>query len=163
MSVKVDHVILKDQNLARVSLGGVLENDEKALAELSIPATLDLHLHLEQLRGINSLGVRAFVNWSSKLKNPKIMIHDAPKAFVDQINMVDGFLPAQARMRSFYVPYYSEATGEETQVQFTIGINFYLYEGQWKFFFPEVHDSRGNLMSVDVQPERYFRFLNKMK
>lgn len=163
MAVTVNHVILKDQKLARVSLSGLLESDEKTLLDLQIPDDLELHLHLEKLRGINSLGVRAFVIWSSKLKNPKILIHDAPKSFVDQINMVDGFLPPQARMRSFFVPYYSEATGEESQALFAIGINFYLYEDQWKFSFPEIHDSRGNLMSLDVQPERYFRFLNKMK
>lgn len=163
MSVKMDFVILKEQNVAKVSLGGLLENDEKSLATLQIPEHLDLHLHLDQLRGINSLGVRAFVNWASPLKNAKILIYDAPKCFIDQVNMVDGFLPKQARVRSFSVPYYSESTGEETPVLFSVGINFYLYEGQWKFSFPEVHDSNGQLMSVDIQPERYFRFLEKMK
>lgn len=163
MSIKLDHVILKDQNMAKISLSGLLENDERAFADLDIPADLELHLHLEQLKGINSLGVRTFINWSSKLENSKIFVHDAPKGFVDQMNMVAGFLPPQTRVRSFYVPYYSEITGEETPVLLEIGINFYLFDGQWKFSFPEVQDRNGNLMSMDIQPERYFKFLEKMK
>lgn len=163
MAIKLNHVILNDQNIAKLSFDGILENDEKAFADLSIPENMELHLHLGQLRGINSLGVRAFVNWSMTLKNPKIFIHDAPKCFVDQLNMISGFLPPQSRVRSFYVPYYSEGTGEEFPVLLSVGINFYLFEGQWKFTFPEVMDSKGQPMAIDIQPERYFRFLEKMK
>ena len=77
--------------------------------------------------------------------------------------MVAGLLPEHARVRSFFVPYYSEITGEEENTVFTAGINFYLYEGQWKFSFPEIQDSKGNPMFIDIQPERYFKFLEKMK
>lgn len=163
MAIEVDFTLLEDLTTANIRLNGLLQNDEKALTSLRIPGTCEVHLHLGQLRGINSLGVRAFVNWISSLPNEKIIIHNAPKSFIDQANMVDGFFPARARIRSFYVPYFSENTNEEVQALFSIGINFYLYEGVWKFSFPEIYDSRGRLMSVDIQPERYFKFLEKMK
>lgn len=163
MAIKVDFALLKDLTTANISFDGVLENDEKALSALHIPDAAEIHLHLGQLSRINSLGVRSFINWISPLANERIVIYDAPKCFIDQLNMVDGFLPSRARIRSFYVPYYSEETSEETQVLFSIGLNFYLYEGHWKFSFPEIYDSRGNLMSVDIQPERYFKFLERMK
>lgn len=163
MAMQLNYIELPKEKIAKVSFAGIIESDDKLFATLQVPADFALEIHLEQLRGINSLGVRSFIIWSSTLKNSKITIHDAPKSFVDQLNMVAGLLPDQTRMRSFVVPYYSEITGEEESTIFAAGINFYLFEGQWKFSFPEIQDSKGNAMFLDIQPERYFKFLEKMK
>ena len=163
MPVNIDHAAFHQEKLTKVGLGGLIENDEKAFSELQIAADHDLELHLDQLRGINSLGVRAFVIWSSNLQNKKITVHDAPKCFIDQLNLIAGFMPPQTQVRSFYVPYFSELTGEEENILFIVGINFYLFEERWKLALPEVRDSQGHLMSIDVQAERYFKFLEKMR
>src|ERR1700679_1102075 len=80
---------------------------------------------LGAVTAINSVGIREWIKWTKTLPaGCKLTVRNCPKIIVDQINMVLGFLPAGSRVESFFVPYYSEATGNEKMVLFINGREF---------------------------------------
>lgn len=146
----------------KLEFSGNLANDEIELCQFNFDADTEIQLILNNLTSVNSLGVRSFVNWHKQLSYKNFVIVDAPKCFIDQANMVDSFLPPRIKFKSFFVPYYSEQTEEETNILFEVGINYFKFNNQWKFSFPEVLDAEKNPMELDIQPERYFQFLKNL-
>jgi hypothetical protein len=83
-------------------------------------------------------------------------VRNCPKIVVDQINMVLGFLPAGTKVESFFVPYYSEASGNEKMILFVNGREF----KDGKVSPPEgVNDEGGAPMEMDVIEAKYFKFV----
>ena len=141
-------------------IGAMTEDAD--LSMLRVPSTARLEIELSQLTSINSIGIREMRNWSNSLNNQEIKITFAPKCFIDQVNMVPDLIPRSAEISSFYVPYYSEDSGEENRSLFTLGAEFIPDEGSgFKLNLPTVSDSSGNPMEPDVVMESYFAFLNK--
>ena len=82
-------------------------------------------LDLEKISAINSCGIREWIKWvSSAPGETRLVFKNCPKIIVDQINMVAGFLPVNATVESFYVPYYSDESGEEKMILFKRGSEF---------------------------------------
>ena len=77
--------------------------------------------HLEDVKNFNSIGLR---EWIFLLRDVSALGHlvfrRCSVTIVDQINMVDGFLPSNAKVQSFYVPYYNEESGAEKNILFTV-------------------------------------------
>ena len=113
---------------------------------------------LEKVTAINSVGIREWIKWVKSFPtNIKMSVRRCPKIIVDQINMVSGFLPAGTVVQSFFVPYYSEASGGEKMVLFENGKEF----GAGGLKPPaEVKDDSGELMEMDIIEAKYFKFLN---
>ena len=139
--------------------GAMTEDADLSLLRLSPNAALELDL--TELTSINSIGIREFRNWSLKLDNRNMKVIFAPKCFIDQVNMVPDLLPRWATIESFYVPYYSEQSGEESRVLFTAGQEFVIDGAQVQMRLPDVKDSKGNVMEPDVVTENYFGFINR--
>jgi hypothetical protein len=74
--------------------------------------------------------------------------------FVNQLNLVDGFLPPKTEIESFFVPYFSERTGEETQVLFTKFLEYKVMGGKIKLTLPDVRDSNGDKMEIDTMEDQ---------
>jgi hypothetical protein len=92
----------------------------------------------------------------TKLVDSKIKIYNAPKSFIDQVNMVNGFLPKNATIESFYVPYFSESTNKEKKVLFEREKHF----GQNSVEIKDViTDEAGQSYEIDVLPNKYFKFI----
>ena len=72
--------------------------------------------------------------------------------------MVQGFLPAQGRVNSFFVPFYSEESGGEKNVLFRSGQEF---SDSGEIKVPSVKDDEGHEMEMDVVEAKYFKFLKK--
>jgi anti-anti-sigma regulatory factor len=105
---------------------------------------------------INSVGIREWIKWTKALPaGCKMTVRNCPKIIVDQINMVLGFLPAGTVVESFYVPYYSEASGNEKMVLFLNGREF----KDGKVSPPDVNDEGGQPMEMDVIESKYFKFV----
>ena len=143
-----------------IHLIGAMTEDAD-LSMLRVPSQATLEIELSQLTSINSIGIREMRTWSQALTNKAIKVTFAPKCFVDQINMVPDLLPRTATIESFYVPYYSEQTGEETRVLFTLGAEFSFGEDGFNLNPPAVNDAQGNPMEPDVVMGTYFAFLNR--
>ncbi len=120
----------------------------------------EFKINLEKVSAINSCGIREWIKWiRTAPESSKIIYSNCPKVIVDQINMVAGFLPDNAKVESFYVPYYSEDSGNEKMILFREGKEF---EGSEVNAPDEIKDEEtGDMMEMDVIEAKYFKFLKK--
>jgi hypothetical protein len=87
---------------------GTLDEDAK-LPNINFAFVTNINVDFGGLTSINSCGIRDWIKWISHVKpSTKITYSTCPKIIVDQINMVEGFLPASGKVLSFFVPYYCE-------------------------------------------------------
>jgi hypothetical protein len=154
---KFDLNIEKSGGAFKVTMGGVIDEDADFNPHsLAGAATVDLYL--PNVKSINSCGIREWIKWIGTAGAAKIHYYECPKIIMDQINMVQGFLPAQGKVLSFYVPFYNEDSGDEKNVLFSYGKE---YSDTGLGQIPEVKDSAGNAMEMDVVEAKYFKFLKK--
>lgn len=126
--------------------------DESLANYLSIfPAVPKITINLDEISSINSTGIREWINLMTKLETSKITITNCPKIFIDQVNMVKGFLPANAQIESFYVPYYSESADAEKKIKLEKA-NQFKYENT-------ITDQAGTVYELDVIASKYFKFI----
>lgn len=125
-----------------------------------LDGTKDLVIDLDKVEAINSCGIRDWIQWlKSAPLDAKIEYRNCPKVIVDQMNMIKGFLPANASVESFYVPYYSADSDKEKMILYRRGTDF--SDGsvniQDTYTDPETNDE----YEIDVLPDKYFRFIKK--
>ncbi len=154
---KVDVKLQRTDGKLVVSLAGAIDEDVD-FSPYILSGNKDIELELGGLKSINSCGIREWIKWLGTTGGATIAFENCPKVIVDQINMVEGFLPANGRVKSFFVPYYNEESGDEKNVLFRYGIEF-----SEKGLTPPEHpkDSDGNEMEMDVVEAKYFKFLKK--
>lgn len=140
-----------------IQLAGTIDEDVD-FNQYSIAGSGQIDFELGGIKSINSCGIREWIKWIGTAASAKINFNQCPKVIVDQINMVDGFLPSNAKVQSFFVPYYNDDSGEEKTVLFRYGQEF--KEGQ---VTPPaaVKDAQGNEMEMDVIEAKYFKFIKK--
>jgi anti-anti-sigma regulatory factor len=109
---------------------------------------------LDGVTAINSCGIREWIKWIRTAGSGSAVVYrNCPKVIVDQINMAAG-----GKVESFYVPYYSDASGNEKMILFRDGQEF---KGNEVFPPAEVKDDSGEVMEMDVIEAKYFKFLQK--
>lgn len=141
----------------KAKLIGVIDEDVD-FSQYNLSAYKKIDLDLSNIKSINSCGIREWILWMATTKNASVVFNECPKIIVDQINMVQGFLPANGRVQSFYVPYYSEESDEEKNILFTHGKEF----DDTSVKAPtDVVCSKGTPMEMDVLEARYFKFIKK--
>ena len=131
-------------------------NEKTDFKSNSIENAEIVKIFFQNVKYINSLGVREWVKWINTNQNSKIRLYECPRSIIDQVNMFSGFFPSNALVLSFYVPYHSEQTDETKNILFRYGKEF--YDGG-KLELPQVLDSKGLAMNLDIFPEKYFNFL----
>jgi hypothetical protein len=141
----------------KVTMAGVIDEDADFNPH-SLAGAETVDLSLSNIKSIKSCGIREWIKWVGTAGTAQIQYHECPKIIVDQINMVQGFLPAQGKVLSFFVPFYNEDSGEEKNVLFTFGKE---YSDGGLGAVPEVKDGAGNAMEMDVVEAKYFKFLKK--
>lgn len=140
-----------------IKIAGSVDEDA-TFAGLELAGVSQIVLDLDSITAINSCGIREWIKWiRTAPAGTKIVYRKCPKVIVDQINMVAGFLPENGSVESFYVPYYSEVSGNEKMVLFSDGAEF---KGK-EVFAPSVKDDDGEEMEMDVIEAKYFKFLSK--
>jgi anti-anti-sigma regulatory factor len=139
-----------------VSLSGSVDEDAN-FAALDLGGATGVILDLEKVSAINSVGIREWIKWIKQIpSSAQISLRKCPKIIVDQINMVAGFLPAGAKIQSFFVPYFAESSGTEKMVLFENGKEF---TDTGLGALPEIKDDSGEVMEMDVIEAKYFKFL----
>ncbi len=154
---KLDTKIQRQGSHIQLSLGGTIDEDAD-FSLLDIRGGVEVAIDLSGIKSINSCGIREWIKWIASAGSAQVIYTKCPKVIVDQINMVDGFLPAKAKVASFYVPYFNEESGFEKNVLFRYGAEY--KEG---VLTPPkgVVDEEGNPMEMDVLEAKYFRFIKK--
>lgn len=142
-------------------LEGVLDEESPpVLAELarSLSLSPSVTLDVGGVRRINSLGVRAWVDFMRGLGDKKVRFLRCSPAFVDQLNTVSDFRSG-AEIDSFLAPYVCERTGrvfyEELQVA---GIK----PGDYSALGARPCKECPDPLVFDNLPERYLHFLTFM-
>ncbi|MCJ8277275.1 MAG: hypothetical protein HRT44_04980 [Bdellovibrionales bacterium] len=135
--------------------------------ESSFPIFNDLSgevfVNLEEVKSINSVGIRSWIKWFSSFSNVQFTFQACPKSIVMQMNMVEGFLPESASVESIQVPFYSEANDEEFEALFYVGKEIVL-EGdsvRLEYKKEEIYPAGGEI-ELDVSETKYFKFLFKV-
>ena len=154
---KFELKIDKSADAAKISISGTIDEDVD-FSVYSLGGLNQMELDLNSVKNINSCGIREWIKWLGTNSKAKMTYVNCPKIIVDQINMVDGFLPQNGKVLSFYVPYYNDESGAEKNVLFRYGKEF----GETGVLPPEkVTDDTGLAMEMDVIESKYFKFLNK--
>jgi len=138
-----------------LQIGGVIDEDAD-FSTLGLAGAQEIYIDMDGIKSINSCGIREWIKWIGGGSSSKVVYAKCPKVIVDQMNMVDGFLPGFAHVESFYVPYYNEDSGSEKNVLFRYGVEF--KEGQVQ---PpaQVKDDSGQAMEMDIIENKYFKFI----
>lgn len=148
-----------DDKTTTIQLKGSLNEYSSALDGVVVNPNFDLNVDLKDLKAINSLGVRNFHSWIKKVQCQKLRFLYCPRVFINQMNLVEGFLPEKSEIESFFVPYYSETTGEDLMVLFTKFLEYTKVDGKVVLKIPEMKDSQGVKMELDTFADQYFKFL----
>lgn len=154
---KLEAKATKEGAKLNLNIAGTIDEDAD-FSQIPIAGNSEIELNLQNLKSINSCGIREWIQWMGTAGSAKITFSLCPKVIVDQINMVDGFLPANGKVASFYVPYYNDDSGSEKNVLFTYGTEF----SESSVNPPkDIKDEEGNPMEMDVIEAKYFKFLKK--
>lgn len=154
---KFDVKMNKEGEKLNVVMGGSIDEDAD-FTQLSLGGVAKIEIQMANLKSINSCGIREWIKWMSTAPTANIVFSECPKVIVDQINMVDGFLPTNAKVQSFFVPYYNDDSGSEKNVLFRLGTEFTENSVNPP---TNVQDDEGNPMEMDVIESKYFKFIKK--
>jgi len=154
---KFDVKMNKAGEKLNVVMAGSIDEDAD-FTQLSLAGAGQIEIQMGGLKSINSCGIREWIKWMSTAPSANITFNECPKVIVDQINMVDGFLPANAKVQSFFVPYYNDDSGAEKNVLFRLGTEFTENSVNPP---AAVKDEEGNAMEMDVIESKYFKFIKK--
>jgi len=154
---KFDVKMNKEGEKLSVVMGGSIDEDAD-FTQLSLAGSGQIEIKMASLKSINSCGIREWIKWMSTAPAAQITFSECPKVIVDQINMVDGFLPSNAKVESFFVPYYNDEAGSEKNVLFRHGEEFTDSSVNPP---AAVQDDDGNAMEMDVIESKYFKFIKK--
>ena len=134
--------------------GAIDETFSQVSGQIPKAETVEFNLH--GLKSINSTGIREWIKYTQTLAGSTITFVNCPKVFIDQVNMVQGFIPSTSKIVSFYVPYYNEDSDTEKNVLFTYGKEF----SDASVKIPsDVKDESGAAMEIDVIEAKYFKFI----
>lgn len=143
------------QNSVKLILIGYL-NENAILPE--VKKSSNLTINLSNVKYLNSVGTRAWCIWIKKIPlTTNVILEECPMLFVNAFNYVSGFLPKNATVNSFHVPYISQDTEESKLVLYKRGEH---YDGLGRVSHRSVIDSKGKPMELDVL-NNYFSFLKK--
>lgn len=154
---KFELKIDKNEDAAKIAIAGIIDEDVDFSA-YNLSGVNQLEFDLNGIKSINSCGIREWIKWLGTNSKAKMTYLNCPKIIVDQINMVDGFLPENGKVLSFYVPYYNDENGSEKNILFRYGKEF----DETGVTVPEtVTDESGLAMEMDIIESKYFKFLKK--
>lgn len=135
-------------------IGSIDENFNQFTKE--VPKTGEIEISLQALKSINSTGIREWIKLMQSIPGAQISFTNCPKIFIDQVNMVSGFIPASSKVLSFYVPYYNEDLDKEALVLYKLGENYTSNSVQ----IQDHHkDAQGHMYELDVVKAKYFKFI----
>ena len=139
-----------------VEMVGAL-NESAQLGEVRMAKTVKIRL--EGVTALNSVGTRTWCAWISRFREPvDVILEGCPPIMVKSFSVVKGFLTERCRVDSFVIPFYAEASGEARDFLAVRGVHF---DAAGKLNLPQVKDSRGQAMEMDVVAETYLAFLAK--
>jgi anti-anti-sigma regulatory factor len=167
MKMSSQFKVFSNHHGCTVHISGMInENTDFGLLELGDAKVIIMDL--EQVTSLNSMGLRNWLNWIKTVKSRmQFNFRNCPRAVVDQMNILHGFLPMGAVIESFFVPYSCASCSHEENYLATRGKDY--MEGTVDVkagtILPEKRPCPvcSASMEWDVLPEQYFSFLKYRK
>jgi hypothetical protein len=148
----------KDREL-QVNLDGRIDEDVQ-FPKINGASYEVIRIDLENIRGINSVGIREWIRWITPLSAAtSVVLEHCPKTFVFNFTMIEGFLPTNAKVASFYVPFYSEERDAEITKLFHLGKEISVQNGKVVIDPNAMTTDLPTDAEMDTAEEKYFRFL----
>lgn len=111
----------------RVSLSGWL-TETYHLPEIEpVEKESTLFIKCDRLRGMNSVGIRMWLVWLKVLTTKgfiRFEFEDVLPSVLQQASMVQGFIPENGSVNSFYLTYFCETNNSEKDFKFVRGKDF---------------------------------------
>lgn len=147
----------KSGNTLVIRIEGSINEDlviEKA-AELKNP---HITFDMQKVKMINSCGIREWIRMLEK-HDPETQFEyvNVPQIVIQQMNMIAGFLTKNAKVSSFYAPYFIEDLDEERQILLNAA-DIKDFKAPKK---TENVDGTEYALDFDAIEEQYFRFLKR--
>ena len=94
--------------------------DEDATFPKLGPNFSEITIDWSGVKAINSCGIREWLRWIGGVPHTtSVKYTNCSRIIVNQINMIDGFLPRGGKVESFFVPYYCEPCESITSLLFS--------------------------------------------
>lgn len=148
-------------------LKGYLDEDTDLPPPETFKNSHHLTVNFRMVKAILSIGIKKWINFADQIEQiPHLNIDftDCSKQVVDQINLVEGFLPENAKVKSIFVPIFCEKCNRAFKVL-----------RETENITSEIHDVIKTMDGIDcesfpdckrdyaleVNPRNYLRFLKK--
>ncbi len=160
---KVEQSTIGDE--LNLVLSGTIDEDVQ-FPVLDITTVKKINFDLKDVKSINSVGIREWLNWIKPLsEKTRVTMKNCPKTLVFQFNMVEGFLPKGSQVESLYVPFFCEKCDLEENVLFHIGKEIKVEGGNVSVHFDlekiKPCKEAACELSMDVTEAKYFHFLKR--
>lgn len=154
---------IDDNMKTRLQIDGAMD-EHSDYSTIDTQFTDEVVFDFNNVEHINSTGIKHWVQWISHVssQDPKLQFYfvNCPKPIVDQINMVDGFLPPNSTVKSFKVPYFCETCDKDMTCVFVLGREYEIVDGKVDLKVPaNTCDREDCEMEPDVVEQKYFKFL----
>ena len=149
-----------DQNnsFLEFEVDGAVDEDI-VLPTISFEGVKKAYFDFEKMTFINSCGIRDWISWFKAVPESVTVIYkNCPVSLIDQVNMVEGLLPENGKVKSFKIPYYCEECDNIS----TELVN--LTDDSGTNFEAEEYIKCGKCSSkaeIDVIESKYFKFLKR--
>ncbi|MBI2603487.1 MAG: hypothetical protein HYW48_10575 [Deltaproteobacteria bacterium] len=156
----LNYRIVKNDQWETIFFSGKINEDaEVSLAELNEKVGDRCIFNLKEIEAINSLGVRAWINFLRNFEqNRQIIFEECPPGIVNQFNMIPSF-KGKATIRSLYAGYICENCGLTKMELFKEGENLPRNVGATPL--PEVKCSNcGKTMELEELEDEYFGWIS---
>ena len=138
-----------------IKLTGVM-NENSNFDSVDFSDSNEIILDLGGVSLINSIGIRGWLKWCQSLpKDKPVQIINAPKAMIDQANMLSNFFPKQAKILSLELPYFCDNCEKTHSLFFEIGSNLKSNDVPTTSMCPHCKKTA----QLDIVQESYFNFL----
>lgn len=141
----------------RLSVEGSI-NEDLQIDKLSELNGSTIVIDMNNVKMINSCGIREWIRMVEKFgSSVSIEYRNVPQIVIQQMNMIAGFLSKNAKVTTFYAPYFIEDLDEEKQVLLRA-------EDIRDFKAPKQKttvDGNEYELDFDAIEEQYFRFLKR--
>lgn len=145
-------VIFKMSGPINESMGPFVQELASKMQKLNF-----IRFDLGAVISINSAGTREWTILMKKSESVSIELANCPKVFIDQINLVQGFISPATTIKSFYVPYYNEDLGEDKKVLFRTD---QVFLDPLKLVPDKIVESE-KTFEIDVIKTKYLAFLSR--
>lgn len=166
---------MSDLSIQQNSNGAVLEilldgslNETLDLSGVDLGSASEIHIDFNGVTSINSTGINKWVQWTQKLeevhRGKEVNFCNCPKIIIDQINAVKGFMPNNARIESFWIPFYCEESDRREFLLLTRGKDFMesTSDGEQWINIPDCNCSETSTpCEPDIMPAKYFAFMSR--